>query len=197
MEIGLFGTVPAVQKQLRRMLTEASARKPAEARRWLTDAPGRVGVLTLESAADLSLVVDLRHEAPAARLVVLLRDSDEASQLRAVQAGASGIASWQVGRDELLGLVHAAAESRIVVPLVVARRLAGPERAAGPMEFTSEDVACLRMFAAGMPMAEVARMLGVSESDAHARARSLYRHMGAQSRLQALVMAERLGFLDP
>ncbi|MDH3308047.1 MAG: LuxR C-terminal-related transcriptional regulator [Acidimicrobiia bacterium] len=197
MEIGLFASVPRVQKQLRSLLSGASYGKPAEASRWLLNGSDRVAVVALDSASDLDLVVDLRQGSPNAHLVVLLPNADGDAQLKAVRAGASGIGSWRVGREELLGLVRAASESRVIIPGPAVQLLVNSEYPDQAIDLSSEDIACLRMFAAGMPMWRIAELLGVTEPVAHESALSLFRRMGAQSRLQALVMAERLGFLDP
>ncbi len=189
MQLGVFAKVAALARGLGRL--DPSVRsfdRFAELVRWLEEDADRVAVVAVDSPTEL--VVDLR--AGRSHLVVLLPTDDEDAQLAAMRSGASGVATWNVDGPALWSLIEAAAADRTVIPSTMARRLTGGDA----VELTPWEAGALRRLGSGEAIAESAKALQVDEGELYRRLATLYRKMGARSRLEAVLIAERLGLID-
>jgi len=78
--------------------------------------------------------------------------------------------------------------------LLDAKASSGQTRLAG---LGDEDIALLRLVAAGLESVEIAEQLHVSERTAKRRVSALLHKLRVGSRLQAAALAGRCGLLDP
>jgi DNA-binding NarL/FixJ family response regulator len=62
---------------------------------------------------------------------------------------------------------------------------------------TTDQMAWLRHLASGMTVAELARVAGYSERAMFRLLQSLYRQLGARTRIEAIVRAQEQGWLRP
>jgi PAS domain S-box-containing protein len=81
----------------------------------------------------------------------------------------------------------------IGVPLA---RVSGPERSLRD-DLTPRQHEVLRLLAEGLETTEIARRLGVADETARNHIRALLRATGAHSRLEAVLMGQRLGIVAP
>ena len=70
-------------------------------------------------------------------------------------------------------------------------------RRANILHITPGERAALQLLATGDPTCEVARCLGLNESEVDAELTLLFRRMGARSRSEAIATASRRGLLTP
>lgn len=135
--------------------------------------------------------------APSAHAVVVLVDVATAEVCAtAVRAGVTGILAADDGSDDVLVVLKAAARGRTVLPQDVVRALCRPE-AATPPSLTPTEQAWLRRLAAGGTVSALARSCGFSEREMYRRLSGVYLRLGARTRTEALLMAERFGVLAP
>ncbi len=108
---------------------------------------------------------------------LLLRESDAASLIAALQAIAQGLA--------------------VLDPVLAAAAL--PDRAPAPAqplaELTPRELEVLRLLGEGLPNKAIAQRLGISDHTVKFHVNALLNKLGAQSRTDAVVRATRLGLL--
>lgn len=131
----------------------------------------------------------------SARAVVVLVDVATAEVCAtAVRAGVTGILTVDDASDDVVAVLQAAACGRTVLPREVVQALCRPESAAPPSLTTTEQN-WLRRLAAGGTVSGLARSCGYSEREMYRRLSALYLRLGARTRTEALLQAERFGFL--
>jgi DNA-binding NarL/FixJ family response regulator len=155
---------------------------------------GRTGLvlLTLVTAADWDLLDQLREDAPQRRVIAVLSEESAGLGARAVRAGARSVLPREVTAAALRRTVEATIEGQTVLPAAVAVVLAGGET--DPV-ITADQLAWLRHLAAGMTVAELARVAGYSERAMFRLLQSLYRRLGARTRIEAILRAQERGWL--
>ncbi len=135
--------------------------------------------------------------APSAHAVVVLVDAATTEVCAtAVRAGITGILAADDASDDVLVVLKAAARGRTVLPQDVVRALCRPE-AVTPPSLTSTEQAWLRRLAAGGTVSALARSCGFSEREMYRRLSGVYLRLGARTRTEALLLAERFGLLAP
>lgn len=95
--------------------------------------------------------------------------------------------------------VEATADGLAVLPAEVLAALASASLPSGgsPDRPAEERLSWLRQLAAGTTVAELAGRVGYSERAMFRMLRSLYRDMGVETRMQAVLRAQELGWLPP
>ena len=139
---------------------------------------------------------------PDIRVLALTVASDDADVNAALQAGACGFAAKDTPIDTLVVAVQAAASgvawlSPRAAQVVLGRiRTAGPDQPRGqsPIDLLSErELEVLRLIAAGMENAEIAKALNISPRTAKNHVSNILGKLGLPSRVQAAVFAVREG----
>ena len=139
---------------------------------------------------------------PDIRVLALTVASDDADVNAALHAGACGFAAKDTPIDTLVVAVQAAASGVAWLSPHAARVVLGQIRAAGPdqphshssIDLLSErELEVLRLIAAGMGNAEIARMLNISPRTAKNHVSNVLGKLGLPSRVQAAVYAVREG----
>ena len=170
---------------------------PADVVAWVRRVREAIVVLTVQVEADWRVLANLTEVGSAAHsVVVLLGDDSPAAGVRAVSTGARSVLSRQVSAEKLLRALAATADGQAVLPPEVVASLAGGAAAgAGSPAPTAEQLGWLRALAAGRTVAELASQAGYSERAMFRLLRSLYREMGVNGKVAALIRAQRLGWL--
>jgi DNA-binding NarL/FixJ family response regulator len=171
---------------------------PDDAVAWAGQVRGAVLLLTVQAEADWDVLARLGWAGAAVNtLVVLLGDESAAAGVRAVQAGARSVLARQVSAEVLRRTVSATIDGQAVLPAAVADMLArGGRTDAGPAQaLSAERLSWLRELAAGGTVARLAREAGYSERAMFRLLRSLYRDMGVGGRVEALMLAQKRGWL--
>jgi DNA-binding NarL/FixJ family response regulator len=156
-----------------------------------------VVLLTLATTADWDLLDRLRAAAPQQRIIAVLADDSAGLGARAVRAGARSVLPRGVSAVVLRRTVEATIDGQAVLPAGVAVVLATGAVAGGGVDpmLTADQMSWLRHLAAGMTVAELARLVGYSERAMFRLLHSLYRQLGARNRIEAIVRAQEEGWL--
>ncbi|MDI3418033.1 response regulator [Streptomyces luteolus] len=144
---------------------------------------------------------------PAPRVVMLTTFGDEDNVTRALHAGATGFLLKDVGPQELINAVRAAAAGDAVLSpgvtgTVIRRMLQGgtrpgtDDRAARLAGLTDREREVLVMLGRGLANLEIGRLLGIGVGTVKTHVGSILEKTGCESRVQAAVLAHRSGLVD-
>ncbi len=131
---------------------------------------------------------------PRARFVFLSRDSSDAAQLAAIEAGASAYLSKSCAAADVVEAVRRVAEGEsMITPSTVASMLArGRVRELKKESLSARELEVLQLMSDGVPTREIGQRLGVSYSTVRTHVRSINAKLGARSMLNAVVAAREL-----
>ncbi|MBB4688235.1 response regulator [Amycolatopsis jiangsuensis] len=136
-------------------------------------------------------------------LILTVFDLDE-YVYRALRAGASGFLLKDSPPDTLIAGVQAVARGDMLFGPTVTRRLIEAytrtppgEPAPGLTGLTDRELEVLRLVGTGMPNADIAGRLGVSEATVKTHLNRLMTKLGISSRAQAVVVAYETGLVRP
>lgn len=161
----------------------------------LDEAPSAV-LATLRQPDGCDLV---EHLASSGIVVVaLLPDPSPEEHAHAYSHGAAGTVDWNADPEDIVAALAAALDGRTRLPVEVARSLAAvwPSMHAPRPEVSAEEAEWLASLAAGTTVARLAEDTGYSERVMFRKLHDLYDRLGVTGRAEAIVAAERLGFLD-
>jgi DNA-binding NarL/FixJ family response regulator len=164
---------------------------PADVMAWVRRRNGTLVLLTVVSERDWELLGWL---CAGSQLVIALLDNDSAVVgARAVRVGARAVLPRDVTEAMLRWTVEAAIGGQAVMPADVAAALAADAGAAHTP--STDQLSWLRQLAAGSTVAQLADRAGYSERAMFRLLRALYRQMGVETRLQAVMRANEAGWL--
>lgn len=195
--VALIDPTPAYRRGLAVALEEAgfSPQEPAQLRDWVRSVVGPLIVVTVRGDADWEAVCPevLGSQVP---VVALLPSPTPEAYAAALDRGATGVAPWEAAPEEIVRVLHAAADGLAALPLDVARSLARQGCPNTPPEWmTTTAVECLRSLANGTTVGAMARRTGCSERAMYRRLQSLYGRMGVTNRSEAILQASRWGLV--
>ena len=113
----------------------------------------------------------------------------------ALRAGATGVISVADAPEQVVAVLRSAARGDTVLPRQVVQALCRPA-SLPPPSLTLVEQAWLRRLASGGTVAGLARACGYSEREMYRRLSNVYLRLGAGTRTEALLLAERFGLLD-
>ncbi|HVW33188.1 MAG TPA: response regulator transcription factor [Acidimicrobiia bacterium] len=154
--------------------------------------------LVMPPPGGLAAVEAVKRHYPEVRVLALSGNDEVTSAVDALRAGADGFLLKSSEPDELVPPLVALAAGISVVPapvmsaLLDVRASSGESRLAGLGE---EDIALLRLVAAGLESVEIAEQLHVSERTAKRLVAALLRRIEVANRVQAAAFAGRAGLL--
>lgn len=147
-------------------------------------------------------LVATRHilaECPAARVLVLTAHEDEEHVIPLLEAGATGYLPKTVGLNELLHAIRATSRGESVLPppvaSVVVRHLARETPSIPDEKLTAREMQVLCLLAEGLSNRQIARRLGLSVRTVESHLTHIYARLGVGSRTEALLLAQRKGWL--
>jgi DNA-binding NarL/FixJ family response regulator len=182
--IEVVGTAATIADGLRR----ACAEKPD------------VAVLdqTLPDGRGTDLAVLLHRELPEAAVVIMSALAEETLVGDVVDSGCSGLVSKGKGGSELVRAVRAAAAGETFLSVEAVRHLAARRsgRQPGP-DLTQRELEVLQCLGDGLSNEAIGRRLFLSTNTVGNHLQRVMLKLGAHSKLEALVMALRLGLVDP
>lgn len=133
---------------------------------------------------------------PARHAVVVLVDSATPEACaQALRAGVTGILTADDAPDHVVTVLQCAARGQTVLPREVVQDLCRPATLPAPA-LTPVEQAWMRRLASGGTVAGLARSCGYSEREMYRRLSGVYLRLGARTRTEALLLAERFGLLD-
>ncbi|MZD08820.1 response regulator [Streptomyces sp. SID5785] len=135
------------------------------------------------------------------RIVVVTTFEHDAYVYEALRAGAAGFLLKRADADTLVGAVRLVAHSDTLLFPAAVRALAEEHaagRAAAPWvaRLTGRESDVLRLMAAGLTNAEIARRIGVGPATVKTHVASVLAKTGARDRTQAVIAAYEGGFLQ-
>lgn len=146
----------------------------------------------------------LKRRAPSIEVLILTSFDDEQKVYEAIQAGASGYLVKRVGPDKIRSGIHDVMAGGTVLEAIIAKRFwnyfqsvqaknAQPQDTWGltPLEF---DV--LKFVAKGLSNAEVGRVMELERRTVRTHLSHIYRKMGVNSHVDAVVMALKAGIVE-
>jgi DNA-binding NarL/FixJ family response regulator len=138
-------------------------------------------------------------ERPAIKVLVLTAHEDAEHVIPLLEAGATGYLPKTVGLNELLEAIRATSRGESVLPpsvaSVVVRHLAGKTPSIPDDGLTPREMQVLRLVAEGLSNHQIARRLNLSVRTVEAHLTHIYAKLGVGSRTEALLLAQRKGWL--
>lgn len=180
---------------------------------------GETGVsMVVESTPDL-LLLDLelpgidgievtrrvKKAAPTVEVLILTSFDDELKVYEAMQAGASGYLVKRVGPEKIRAGIHEVMAGGTVLEAIIARRFwnyfhslqtskRSPEN---PWGLSALEFEVLRYVTKGLSNAEVGNVMSIERRSVRTHLTHIYRKMGVNSHVDAVVLALKAGIVEP
>lgn len=154
--------------------------------------------LCLPDARGTEAIMALRRHAPHAPLAVFSADLRPDVITAALAAGAQGYIGKDATRENLVDALRRIWSGQQVVPPDFdpdddsAATAHKAELAAKFARLTPQQIAILRLICAGQSNADIANALSISEATVKTHVTALLARIGAQNRIQALLLAHRV-----
>ena len=141
----------------------------------------------------LDATIEIRHEFPQARIIVLTTYGGDVLVLRALKAGAQGYLIKNLLHKELLETIRAVHAGKKSISQEVSYGLA--EHATDD-PLTPAEVTVLRLIAAGNANKQIADHLSVSEETVKGRVKNILSKLGANDRTHAATIGLKRGIIE-
>lgn len=125
---------------------------------------------------------------PTVSRVLISGQEDAAIVRRAFDAGASGFIPKSMAVDEVAAAIRRVLDGGVFLP-------AQGEQPPRSGALTLRQLEALRLLGAGYTNKEIAKALDITERTAKAHVAAIFEVLGADNRTQAVVAAQRLGYL--
>jgi DNA-binding NarL/FixJ family response regulator len=149
--------------------------------------------LRLPGANGADVIVTIRGEFPAARIVVLSNSESGFEIERALRAGAAAYVLKTAAQDELVDVIRRVHAGNRHVPPDVASRLA---EHVGEESLTAREIDVLRLIQEGLRNKAIAAKLSISEATVNFHIKNIVGKLNANDRTHAVMIAVRRGVLD-
>lgn len=140
-----------------------------------------------------AVVREVLAEFPGARIVVITSLQGDAHMLRALDAGAKGLAFKGMPNGELLEVLRQVHTGRKFIPRAVATTLADH---LGEESLTPREVQVLRLVARGNRNKEVAAHLAIADETVRMHMKNILGKLAAHDRTHAVTIALTRGFIS-
>jgi DNA-binding NarL/FixJ family response regulator len=146
----------------------------------------------------------LKRRANEVEVLILTSFDDETKVYEAIQAGASGYLVKRVGPDKIRSGIREVMEGGTVLEPIIARRFwnyfnslkAKPQTPDNPWQLTPLEMDVLRYVAKGLSNAEVGQVMTLERRTVRTHLSHIYRKMGVNSHVEAVVLALKAGFVE-
>ncbi|HZI05092.1 MAG TPA: response regulator transcription factor [Archangium sp.] len=148
----------------------------------------------------------VKRRVPEVEVLILTSFEDEQKVYEAIQAGASGYLVKRVGPEKIRSGIREVMEGGTVLEPLIARRFwnyfqsiqAKPPEAEkqNPWSLTPAEFDVLRYVAKGLSNAEVGRVMTLERRTVRTHLSHIYRKMGVNSHVEAVVLALRAGLVE-
>jgi DNA-binding NarL/FixJ family response regulator len=146
----------------------------------------------------------VKRRAPQVEVLILTSFDDEQKVYEAIQAGASGYLVKRVGPEKIRSGIREVMEGGTVIEAVIAKRFwnyfqsvqAKPALASTPWNLTPLELDVLRYVAKGLSNAEVGSVMTLERRTVRTHLTHIYRKMGINSHVDAVVMALKAGIVE-
>lgn len=139
----------------------------------------------------------IRYAVPQVGLVMLARSPEHAAVTGAVEAGFNSIVLTTATSRELIAALHAGGRGEAHFSPEVLNALVRSQRATTLRdELTARELEIVALMAKGRSTAGMAEQLSLSPHTVRNHVRNILGKLGAHSKLEAVVVASRLGLVD-
>lgn len=170
---------------------------PRDVVAWMRHTMDALALVTISSELDCELLGRLCAGTDTSRRVIAMVDDESAVVMgtRALRTGARSVVPRGVTPEALRRTVEATIDGQAVMPATVADAfvLQVPTDAKGKPSI--DQLSWLRDLANGTTVAQLAHRAGYSERVMFRLLKALYRQIGVDSRLQAIMHAREAGWL--
>lgn len=140
----------------------------------------------------------------ATEVLILTSFDNEQKVYEAMQAGASGYLVKRVGPEKIRSGIQEVMNGGTVLEAIIARRFwnyfqsvqARPAKADNPWDLTPVEFEILRYVAKGLSNAEVGQVMTIERRTVRTHLSHLYKKMGVNSHVEAVVMALKAGIVE-
>lgn len=163
--------------------------------------------LELPSLDGIQVTQRVKRRAPSTEILILTSFDDEQKVYDAIQAGASGYLVKRVGPEKIRSAIQEVMEGGTVLEPIIARRFwnyfhsvqarPAPAPAQGnPWNLSDPELEVLRYVTKGLSNAEVGRVMSIERRTVRTYLTHIYRKMGVNSHVDAVVLALKAGLVE-
>jgi two-component system, NarL family, nitrate/nitrite response regulator NarL len=150
--------------------------------------------LQMPPPGGLHAIEACKRARPATKVIVLTGVEDVDAARAALRIGADGYVLKVSSPSQLVPLLHAVASGYVVVPTWLATELVrAPTSQLPHCDLSDEELRLLTRVAKGLGSVEIANELYVSERTVKRLLTSLYRRIGVEGRIEAVIWAAKAG----
>jgi two-component system response regulator DegU len=161
--------------------------------------------LELPGLNGIQVTQRVKRKAPEVEILILTSFEDEQKVYEAIQAGASGYLVKRVGPEKIRSGIREVMEGGTVLEPLIARKFWNyfqslqakpPEKKENPWGLSPTEFEVLRFVAKGLSNAEVGQVMTLERRTVRTHLSHIYRKMGVNSHVEAVVLALRAGLVD-
>jgi DNA-binding NarL/FixJ family response regulator len=161
--------------------------------------------LELPGLNGIQVTQKVKRRAPEVEILILTSFEDEQKVYEAIQAGASGYLVKRVGPEKIRSGIREVMEGGTVLEPLIARKFWNyfqaiqakpPEKKDNPWGLTPIEFEVLRYVAKGLSNAEVGQVMTMERRTVRTHLSHIYRKMGVNSHVEAVVLALRAGLVE-
>lgn len=160
--------------------------------------------LELPGLNGIQVTAQLKRKAPQVEVLILTSFEDEQKVYEAIQAGASGYLVKRMGPEKIRAAIREVMDGGTVLEPIIARRFwnyfhsvqAKPEQRKDPWGLTDVEFQVLEYVAKGLSNAEVGQVMTLERRTVRTHLGHIYKKMGVNSHVEAVVLALRAGLVE-
>lgn len=161
--------------------------------------------LELPGLNGIQVTQRVKRRAPEVEILILTSFEDEQKVYEAIQAGASGYLVKRVGPEKIRSGIKEVMDGGTVLEPIIARKFWNyfqsiqarpPEKKENPWGLTPTEFEVLGYVAKGLSNAEVGQVMTLERRTVRTHLSHIYRKMGVNSHVEAVVLALRAGVVD-
>jgi DNA-binding NarL/FixJ family response regulator len=160
--------------------------------------------LELPGIDGIEVTKRVKRRANDIEILILTSFDDEAKVYDAISAGASGYLVKRVGPEKIRSGIRDVMEGGTVLEAIIAKRFwnyfnslkAKPQTPENPWALTPLEMDVLRYVAKGLSNAEVGQVMTLERRTVRTHLSHIYRKMGVNSHVEAVVLALKAGFVE-
>ena len=148
--------------------------------------------LRLPGTNGTDILIAIRGEFPAARIIMLSSSDSDGEIQRALRSGAAGYVLKSMPHGDLLNVIRSVHAGKRQVPTQVAALLA---EHLGEEDLTARELEVLQLIRDGFKNKQIADRLSISENTVNFHIKNIVDKLGANDRTHAVTIATRRGLL--
>jgi two-component system, NarL family, response regulator DegU len=161
--------------------------------------------LELPGLNGIQVTQRVKRRAPEVEILILTSFEDEQKVYEAIQVGASGYLVKRVGPEKIRSGIREVMDGGTVLEPIIARKFWNyfqsiqakpPEKKENPWGLTPTEFEVLGYVAKGLSNAEVGQVMTMERRTVRTHLSHIYRKMGVNSHVEAVVLALRAGIVE-